>query len=243
MRPNGYVCSIAACAAMFVAAGVTSASPITFNGSDPTRSASVEFSVSGTTLNVVLTNTSANDVMNPSDVLTAVFFDISGPALSLGRGSAVLGAGSTVWFGPVGPGGVVGGEWAYANGLSGAPFSAQYGISSTGLNMFGPGDVFPGGNLEGPAEPDGLNYGLVSAGDNPATGNPPVTGALPLIHNQVVFELTGLPAGFDPSMAISNVTFQYGTMLSEPSIHTPAPGAATALILAIAGMPRRRRRS
>src|SRR5262249_38071850 len=145
------------------------------------------------------TNTSDGDVLMPVDVLTAVFFDVSGPALSLTPTSAVLNGGSTVFFGTTDPGNVVGGEWAYKGGLVGEPAGDHYGISSTGINLFGPGDRFPGNNLQGPDSPDGLQYGITSAGDNPATGNSPVTGDNALIQNSVVFHLSGLPAGFDPS--------------------------------------------
>jgi hypothetical protein len=85
-----------------------------------------------------------------------------------------------------------------------------------------------------------MDYGLLSAGDDPTTGNTPVTGGNPLIHDSVVFTLTGLPSGFDPSRDIGNITFQYGTSLSEPNIHVPGPGAW--LAFAAAGFLGARRR-
>jgi hypothetical protein len=51
-------------------AGATS---ITFVGTSGNRSASATFALMGTTLEVTLTNTSLADVMQPVDVLTAVF--------------------------------------------------------------------------------------------------------------------------------------------------------------------------
>lgn len=116
-------------------------------------------------------------------------------------------------FGTTDPGNVVGGKWAYKSSLSGAP--ASYGISSSGLgDLFGPKDTFPGTNLQGPESPGGLEYGITSAADDPATGNTPVTGLFALIQNSVVFTLGGgLPENFDASR-ITNVSFAYGTDLA-----------------------------
>lgn len=208
-----------------------SATPITFTGSSGSLAASANFSVVGGNLQVILTNASSADVLNPSGVLTALFFTLTGnPTLT--PVSALLSGGSTVFFGPNG-GGNVGGEWAYANGLAGAPGGADEGISSAGFNLFGAAN-FGGANLDGPAAVNGLNYGLLSAGDNTANGNAAVTGQFPLIKNQVTFTLTGLVVGFDPSTGITNVSFQYGTALTEPNVPptgTPIPEPTTLLLL------------
>ena len=186
------------------------ASAITFSGSSGSHSASVSFDVSGSNLLVTLTNTSGADTLLPTDLLTGVFFTIAGDPL-LTTTSVVLGAGSIVENGTTDPGNVVGGEWAYKHGIS--QYGANTGISSSGLGIFGPGDVFPGTNLWGPADPDGLQYGIASAGDNAATGNAAILGN-PLIKNSVLVTLGGLPSGFSLS-SIGNVTFQYGTALDE----------------------------
>ena len=220
-------------------AAAAQAAPFFQAASSGSRSASVLFDTSGTDLIVTLTNTSALDALVPVDVLGAVFFDVAGSPLTLTRASAVVPAGHVVFNGPTDPGNVVGGEWAYNSGLSGAPFSAAYGISSVGLGLFGPGDLFPGTDLQPPTSPDGLQYGITTAGDNPLTGNTPMmTNAL--IRNQVVFTLSGLPLGFDPSTMISNITFQYGTDLAEPQIRVPAPGAL--LLAPVGGLLALRRR-
>lgn len=62
-----------------------------------------------------------------------------------------------------------------------------------------------------------------------------------LVRNQIVFVLSGLPLGFDPSTSISNLTFQYGTSFDEPSIRVPAPGSAL-IVAAASAIPLRRRR-
>jgi hypothetical protein len=202
----------------------------TWTGTSGNLSASATFETSGQNLVVTLVNTSTHDVLAPGDVLTAVFFDID-PTASLTRVSAVLGTGSSVLFGGTDPGNVVGGEWAYDSGLSGAPGNAVLGISSAGFDLFGPGDRFPGNNLQGPDSPDGVQYGITSQGDNPLTGNGGITGQA-LIQNSVVFTL-GLPANYT-LQGIDNVTFQYGTALDEtsiPGVPEPTTMIAGALLL------------
>ncbi|MGH7244208.1 MAG: XDD4 family exosortase-dependent surface protein [Phycisphaerales bacterium] len=231
-----------------LAAGLVVTSPanaaVTYSFTSGGLGASVEFSTLGTDLIVRLTNTGTADVLVPTDVLTAVYFKVSGAALSLTRTSAKLAAGSSV----VGtlpspatdPGADgVGGEWAYTPIVG--PHSTGYGISSTGVGLFGPGDTFPGANLQGPASPDGVQYGIVSASDNPATGNGGISGSA-FINNSVVFVLGGLPVGFDLSRLGDNVWFQYGTALDEPEYegHIPAPGSLA--LLGLGGLIASRRR-
>jgi len=185
---------------------------VSFSGSSGTKAAQVQFDIVGGNLEVILTNTSTADVLVPTDVLTAVFFDIKGSTPVFSQVSALLSAGSTVTNGVTPGDQVVGGEWAYRGNLGGTPYNARYGISSSGLGIFGPGDLFPGANLSGPADPDGLQFGIASAGDDSTTHN---TGAnVPLIKNSVTFLLGSVPTGFKLS-DIGRVTFQYGTALDE----------------------------
>lgn len=211
-------------------------------GSPGLKSAEVEFAVSGSNLLVTLTNTGPNDVLVPADVLTAVFFDVSGQSLALTPVSGYLAGGSVVYYDPNGqpPGGDIGGEWAYRSGINNGPTSASYGISSVGLDIFGPGDLFPGANLSGPTSPDGLQYGLLPAADDPMTGNGGVTGSGGLINNSVVMTLSGLPDNFDLGR-IGNVYFLYGTSIDEGGF-TPTPGAAVLAGVAGIALGLRRRR-
>ena len=211
--------------AVVLGVGALSSQAATFNGSLGSLSASASFNVSGTTLTVALANTSGADVLVPTDVLTAVLF--STPT-ALTPVSATLSAGSAVEFAPAGGSGPnVGGEWAYN----------ASGISSSGFGLFGPGNRFDtSSNLQGPADPDGLQYGLASAGDNSATGNAFVTGANALIKNSVTFTLT-VPAGFTDG-DITGVIFQYGTALTDtrfPPDGGPVPdGGSTIALLGFA---------
>jgi len=193
-------------------------------------SASVSFTVDASNnLVVTLTNTSAADVLVPSEVLTAVFFDLAGVG-ALTPISAVLTGGSVVLYDAQPAGGNVGGEWGYASGLAGAPLGATEGISSTGLGLFGQPN-FNGPNLAPPDALDGLQYGIVSAGDDDATGNGGITGSGGLIKNSVTFTLSGLPSGYSlTDSSISNVFFQYGT-----SLEVPAPATITLVGLGLLG--------
>jgi hypothetical protein len=197
------------------------------------RSASADFTVSGTNLVVTLANTWTGDVVNPGQVLTAVFFDIDGVG-ALTPLSAVLATGSTVLFASQPAGGDVGGEWAYGSDLIGAPGGATEGISSSGFGLFGAAN-FPGSDLDPPTAVDGLNYGITSKGDNQATGNQKVTGKEPLIQDSVVFTLA-MNNYSSSDFEVSNVSFQYGTSLADTNVPVPEPATMLLLTSGLVGL-------
>lgn len=231
------------CCAVIAAAftGQARALPMNWTSSQGDRAASASFDVIGTSLVITLTNSSTSDVMVPADVLTGMFFDVSGGP-ELVRTSAVLAPGSSVVFGPTPVDGVVGGEWAFKNAFGG-PNGTDYGLSVTGLGLFGPFDRFPGENLANQNNVGGLDFGILSMGDDTGNGNTPVTGENPLIKHAVVFTLSGVDSSFDLGR-LGNVYFQYGTDLDEP--RDPGhlvPEPMTAVLLIIAGLPLMRRRT
>ena len=199
---------------LFATGAAQATTTAVFSGNLDNLAARAEFVYGDGSLQVTLTNTSQEDVLEPNDVLTAVFFNVD-PLVTFTRVSAMLASGSEVFFGLTDPGGVVGGEFAFKTGLSDAPGNAVLGLSSSGFDLFGPHDLFPGTDLQEPESPDGLQYGITSAGDDKTTGNTPVTGTNALIKNSVVFQLNYTP---DTPFSIYNVWFQYGTGLTEPSI-------------------------
>src|SRR5262245_4657243 len=252
--------AMAVAAAIIVLPLIAAATPITFYGSDGTHSASATFEVIGGDLVVTLTNTSPSDATLTTDILTAMFFTATGNPLFT-RTSVVLDTGSTTTAYPSGSGsgteagGAVGGEWSYLNSL--AVFGNNEGLSSSGLGVFGPGNLFPGANLEGPDSPDGLQYGITSPGDDQATGNGDIQNVT-LIQNSVVFHL-GLNGNdtFDPYRDITGVSFLYGTTLTDPVLtggcltncvreteQVPQPGTLALLgssLLGLLGWAARRR--
>lgn len=212
------------------------AGPITYTFTNGGLGASAEFVRSGSDLIVTLTNTGTADAIVPTDILTAVYFEVDGnPALT--RTSAVVPITSDVFEIGTGtletPGDrVVGGEWA---------FLITSGISSTGLGIFGPGDRFPGANLQGPDSPGGVEFGIIPAADNLLTGNGGITGSW-MIRNAAVFTLAGFSA--EPDAAIGNVVFQYGTALDEPQYggDIPEPSSFVLAALGLIGLVVWRRR-
>ena len=222
------------------------------NDTGETNSATATFNlfVSGTTTDLVitLTNTAKYDPNDAPDILTGVFFTLAGDP-TLTKMSAVLNTGSTGVEDGTNLtilGGVVGGSWAYAAGLSGAPHGANEGISGAGLGLFGPGNLFPGAMLPGDKNPpSGVGGGLTTAIDDGSKYNGGVSGR-PLIQDSVVFTLDGVPANFLLS-DISNVSFQYGTDTTEPNyvgvlIPEPSTAALTMAGIALLGLLNRKRR-
>ena len=182
-----------------------------FTGSSGSLSAEALFSLSGNTLTITLTNSSKADVLVPSDVLTGVFFNTTHTLTPV---SVVLGAGSSAVYGSVVND--IGEGWQYKSGVN--AHGKNSGISAAGFGVFGPRGNFgsPGVKL------GGLNYGILSAGDDPTTGNKGVKKSGPLFDDSLVFTLTAAN-GFDLSELGETVIFQYGTSLNEPSIRAYDP--------------------
>ena len=209
-------------------------------GPNGTLSAQAIFQINGSNeLVITLSNTAAADVLVPAEILTGIGFTLDGVTLT--PVSAKLSNGSTVVYDPDGQpaGGVVGGEWAYASGID--FHGAEEGISSAGLGLFGNAN-FPGADLSSPQAVNGLNYGILSVGDNTATGNSGVTGSGGQVKDTVKFKLAMSGTVSDLPGALSDVVFQWGTALNEPHTNTPIPGTAALLGLGALGFVVFRRR-
>jgi hypothetical protein len=145
----------------------------------------------------------------PSDVLTAVLWDYNGSPLNLGLSSATAskvtannGSSTTNNVDLLG----CLDEWQFASTSKTAGFTTgvnqHYGLGTAGLGIF----ASNGGQQ--------FNYGII--GGYNSNANPAVKGGT-FINNSATFVLSSLPTNFD-IQKISNVRFQYGTSLTEPSI-------------------------
>ena len=198
------------CAALAIAAlaSPARAADVTLTGSQGSLAASVRFQSSGTQLIVTLTNTGGPAAV-PADILTNVLFNCSGCGTLTGV--------SAITSGPTFQNGIqlsptntaVGGEWALVTSGGG-----NFQIASSGANGAGASDpLFPPGiDLDNPAAPAGINYGIantISGSANQGVTSNPIT-----LHD-VVFTLTC--SQNCTNATFSNVLFQYGTSANEPS--------------------------
>lgn len=194
-----------------------------------TYSGTADFTQSGSQLNIVLTNTATTAANFQRRILTGVFFDLaSTPALT--KNAAAITAGSTqVNAGDTNAN--IGKHWTFKQGLGANQWgNANYGISATGLGVFGPGDTF----IAGGGSPQGIDYGLA-----PTSGTSLGTS---LVKNSMTFTLN-LPVSYTLNAnSISNVWFQYGSDQSEYFANVPEPASMAALGLGAIAMLRRKRR-
>jgi hypothetical protein len=211
--------ALLAAAAIWAGASMSAmGSFVTYSASSGGLAASATFDLTGSTLTVTLANTATSDVLVPTDVLTAVFFDTTHV---LTHDTASLN-GSSVYYGSIVNN--IGEGWQYSGGISAHGMNA--GISATGLGIFGGNQNDPRWFYTPAQNPvDGINYGILSVGDNPATDNGGITSGGPLVKNSIVFSLT-VGSGFSLSELGNSVVFQYGTALDEPNFTAPQTGGS-----------------
>ena len=223
-----------------------------------TLTASALFEISGNVLTITLTNTGDSTGATGTDLsantLTGLFFDLP-DGITLTPDSALIAPGDLfqadecsvkkgkTTTNPCSSSTTnVGGEFVYQTGTWDGHTGATSGISSSGyINADSGGGNFDGPNLDDPDAPDGINFGMIaSTGTNAFNPNGGLADE-PLIEGPVVFALT-ISCAQTPCQLlesqISNVSFQYGTSITEPSFgggsepQTPLPEPATLLLLA-----------
>lgn len=239
------------------------AGSILFQSSGPgvsgvTLSASAMFEITGSTLKITLRNAGDTSGANKdlaANTLTGVFFSLP-TGISLTPVSATIAKGALLQadkcdIGPCSSNTTnVGGEFMYNTG-SWAGHAGSHGIASSGY--VGGKPNFNGPDLDSPLSPDGINFGIVApiTASNPFIAENGNMRDNPLIEEQVVFTMT-IAGGSLLESQISNVSFQYGTDLSEPKLPPgfkpppPIPEPATLLLLGPAGAAvlwQRRRRA
>lgn len=192
-------------------------------GDDSDLAASATFELVGSALTVTLSNTSTFDTLAPADLLSGVYWDIADAGVSLTPVSATLASGSVIHLSAASDpgnwdGSNLGGEYGYNGAISGTDFNgADHGVSANGLGYFGEGELFDtsaSANIDDPEAPNGMNFGIVSDGDDSGTGNSAVTGDRVLVDGSVAYAFTvsGTFDGFD----LGNIWFQYGTDVTNP---------------------------
>jgi hypothetical protein len=213
-------------------AGIMFATPANSVNSFSTHpvAASADFSISGDTLTIILTNTNTGNIAKyaPSDALEALFFDVAGNHLltyTEADASSVR-TGKTVKAGPVN----ITSDWAYgfkSTGLggSGSPtVTEHYGLGTAGFGIFsglGGGQQF--------------DYGIMDKGFTGTNGNNPVNAAS-FAQDSITFTLKF--SGKLSESDISDVRFQWGTALNEgnaPGLRLSAVPEPSSLVLMMTG--------
>jgi len=180
-------------------------------------SATVDFSLTGSTFKIVLTNN--NVALSQGSVLTNLGFSFApAPALALpsASGSAALTAGSSLvaTFGGAIDSTPIGAEWAY---LSGGGASSGFGVGTGDGNLCG--TVACGVPLDGSA------FGLVGTGtdltlDGMKSGGVGNNGRTYIQDSITILITLALNSTFALS-DITSVDFQYGTGPGEGDIQVP----------------------
>lgn len=213
----------------FLAGPASATTLVTFDGTGY-QDGSVEYTITGNTLTITLTNTASyanNANLAPPDALTGVIFTLP-TGISLDAQTALVAPGSSIIQAntcDAGPSCVgetnVGGEFGYQT----APFASpgvpagdyNAGIGSSG-QVVGNGTQFGGPDLDKPVQMNGINFGIV--GSNYANANP--NNGLtkdPLIQSAVTFNLTILGGTLLESQ-ITNWALVFGTAWGEGTITT-----------------------
>lgn len=203
---------------------------IVFSGSGGGLSASASFTISGTQLTILLSNTDAATGAGaptaPSEVLSGLFFNLGTSAFTPvsartnGNGSIIQTSNCDIQScsGQTN----IGGEWSYAYGGAGWLAGTNQGISSAGyLNNNTSAGNFNGPNYETPNALNGIEFGLVPNNWVAFSGNGGLDNNA-LIEGTAKFVLT-IPAGLTEA-DITNVYFTYGTAAGENTV----PGTTSA---------------
>ena len=223
---KGIVKTLAATVAMAMAVGATQVgfASISFTGSgtnpgDQSNAnlfGEADFSISGSTLTVVLTNTggTASPTDAPGGLLTGLMFDIMSTSSTLT--STTLTQGSSIWTSSSGSNNStpIAGSWTpvlSVGSYSGSAVNA--GVATTGKNLFNGGSISLGN-----ASP---NYGIATNGSFPGGFG---GSQYPFIQDSLTFTFL-LSSSSVSESSINDVFFLFGTNNSPGGVFagTPTP--------------------
>ena len=214
---------------------------VVFSGTSSGLSASASFTISGTQLTILLTNTDAatgaGAPTNPASVLSGLFFNLGTTAFTpvsasvyTGSPSGVIQQGSIIQTSNCDVASCagqtnIGGEWSYAQGGANWLSGTNQGISAAGyLNANQSSGNFNGVNYESPNALNGIEFGLVPNAWTAWSGNGGLDSSA-LIEGTAKFVLTIAP-GLTEAM-IKNVYFTYGTSAGEGTVGGGTSGTPT----------------
>lgn len=234
------------------------------DGTNHALSAKAKFTITGSTLEIVLTNTDMSSVGYTNEWgLTGLFWDFR-TSQNLTASTATVASGSILNPAECNAGvncsteTNVGGEFGYQKGSyngGSPPNIGGYGIASSGY-LRGQAN-FNGPDLDDPTALDGPNFSIVGKNSSGiVSGNQPGVAS---IKEKVTFVLTGLTNVTEAD--IYNIRFQYGTDFSEsrftgclvggptcaptidPPFQTPEPTSLALAGIALLGATAARRRA
>ena len=209
----------------------------TGSGFNPESSSNVSgsamFSISGNTLTLVLTNTTAPRTISQGSAMTGVSFDINPGSPVLTLTSTAMTAGSNYWTSKTASSNSASLNGSWTNVLGASPLG-EYGVSTSGFN-----GRFNGGAITlGNASP---NYGIVAAGTFDGSNVSFSGSQFPFVQKSMTFTFTGV-AGFTESQ-ISNVKLLFGTDGTGVIQTVPSPGSLALVGLGGIACIRRRNRA
>lgn len=227
--------SFAACAAALSIASFSQAA-VVFSGSgfNPEGATNVAgsamFTISGNTLTLVLTNTTAPRTTAQGNAMTGVTFDVGNGSAVLTLTSTALTSGADFWTSKFATNNAAALNGSWTNVLGASPLGA-YGVATTGFN-----GRFNGGSIAlGNAAP---NYGIVAAGTFDGTNVAFGGSQFPFVQNSMTFTFSGI-SGFTEAQ-ISNVKLLFGTDGTGIITTIPTPGSLA--LVGLAGLVAGRRR-
>jgi hypothetical protein len=250
MKTRRLAAGLAVAAAAIAWVGSAGATAI-FTGSGSSEnsnavSGEADFTLSGTTLTLLLSNTSG-DTSDQGDALTGIVFSINGAQTltfdMVAPCGQTLGPGSHTWASGTTMNDAVNLCGSWTNALAGSPpVPAEFGVATTGFN-----GEFNGGSITvGNASP---NHGIVGASTFPGT----IGGSqFPFVQNQLQFQFDVTSGSFAES-DITGVQFLFGTngtahipgecIRGCVTLQAPEPGTLALLGLGAFALVLRRRKA